>query len=349
MTLITLDMTAEDAPDSVKLSDPLASYGVRRTDTLEIVVADGTNMVDQGGGLYSYEFAEVEDIEYEYVIEVVTDGETYHMRRVVGAVESGEPPVETVRLIELAIIDQGVFTAADTVPLLSNPTGSYGVRRIDNEEVIITDGATFGTLGTGHYARGFVENEEALKYQYYAKVVLNEVTYYLGRTTEYVNSCVLAVGRYTDSEQIARQYGTDNLHKWVGVSDRDSAVDYGQRLYYFINEAEQRIDDALRGPYFTGPPFEDEIPPVIVECATLLAGVLAYESRGVVDFNPVTGGAQHRLQFQRARVDSLLKRIAMGRLKVSGGLSPNRVPTFYASPTVYSEEPYVAGENNGEA
>ena len=59
------------APASVTLSNPGATFGVRRLDTLDSVVAVGTPLVDGGGGIWYYEFEEPEPrLEYEYYLRV---------------------------------------------------------------------------------------------------------------------------------------------------------------------------------------------------------------------------------------------------------------------------------------
>ena len=61
-------------PVLITLSDPTGAYGVRRTDTSAVVVAAGTAVTDEGGGVYSYTFAEpAPDLTYEYFLRVRED------------------------------------------------------------------------------------------------------------------------------------------------------------------------------------------------------------------------------------------------------------------------------------
>jgi hypothetical protein len=63
---------------SVVLSDPTGAYGVRRADTLEIIVADGTVMELTSTGVYTYIIEDaVAGVTYEYWVEVLLDGDTY--------------------------------------------------------------------------------------------------------------------------------------------------------------------------------------------------------------------------------------------------------------------------------
>lgn len=67
---LTIDGIATDAA-SVLLEDPTGAYGVRRTDTLAVVVAAGTPMVHQGTGYYDYTFTNPADgITYQYWLKI---------------------------------------------------------------------------------------------------------------------------------------------------------------------------------------------------------------------------------------------------------------------------------------
>lgn len=73
--------------DAAKLSDRTGTYGVRRTDTLAVVVADGTDMESLGDGRYSYGFEDPADgLTYDYAVEFTYGGEI-HRRS--GTVEGG--------------------------------------------------------------------------------------------------------------------------------------------------------------------------------------------------------------------------------------------------------------------
>lgn len=65
---------------TAKLSSFDTSYGVKRTDTGAVVVADGTAMTNIGTGVYAYTFTDpASDLTYEYSVEFVYAGETYHI------------------------------------------------------------------------------------------------------------------------------------------------------------------------------------------------------------------------------------------------------------------------------
>jgi len=64
-------------PTSVKLSNEAGTYGVKRTDTDEVVVAGGTSMVKKSTGIYEYVFTDpAPNLIYDYWVEFVYGGET---------------------------------------------------------------------------------------------------------------------------------------------------------------------------------------------------------------------------------------------------------------------------------
>lgn len=73
----TIDGVLTDVT-SVVLSDPTATYGVKRNDTSAVVVADGTAMTKVSTGVYRHTFAEpAVGLTYTYWVEWVYGGETY--------------------------------------------------------------------------------------------------------------------------------------------------------------------------------------------------------------------------------------------------------------------------------
>ncbi len=71
---------APQAGLSVVASDPTGAYGVKRTDTDAVVVADATVMSEVGGGYYALAFTDpAPDLAYTGWVEYVYDGETYHV------------------------------------------------------------------------------------------------------------------------------------------------------------------------------------------------------------------------------------------------------------------------------
>jgi len=89
-------------PTSVKLSDPDGNFGVKRTDTDETVVADATAMTKESTGVYTHTFDDPADgLTYNYYVEVVHAGATYHFERNQAA--AGSTPESIALGIESAL------------------------------------------------------------------------------------------------------------------------------------------------------------------------------------------------------------------------------------------------------
>jgi hypothetical protein len=84
-TAITFRFLVDDVltdATSVVFSDPTDTFGLRRTDTLATVVANATALDHDGTGLYSYTVTDpAGGLTYNYWLEVVYDGATYHFER----------------------------------------------------------------------------------------------------------------------------------------------------------------------------------------------------------------------------------------------------------------------------
>lgn len=77
---------------SLKLSNTAGTFGARRQDTGEVIVADGTDFIRDDIGLYHFIFLDLVDSKiYEYWIERVYTGNTRHSERtfVAGATSEG--------------------------------------------------------------------------------------------------------------------------------------------------------------------------------------------------------------------------------------------------------------------
>lgn len=65
--------------ESAVLSDPTGTYGVKRTDTNEVIVADGTAMTRVGVGTYEYEFNDIVGISYSAYVEFQYGSSSYYV------------------------------------------------------------------------------------------------------------------------------------------------------------------------------------------------------------------------------------------------------------------------------
>jgi len=71
----------------------------------------------------------------------------------------------------------GVLTAVTTAKL-SDPTGTYGVKRNDTDAVVVADGTAMTNVSTGIYQSSFEEPEAGLSYTAYVEFVYGGSTYH---------------------------------------------------------------------------------------------------------------------------------------------------------------------------
>jgi len=62
--------------------------------------------------------------------------------------------------------------------VMSDPTGTFGVRRTDNSATVVADGTAMTNLATGIYNHRFTEPAQGLTYNYWEEIVYAGATYY---------------------------------------------------------------------------------------------------------------------------------------------------------------------------
>lgn len=139
------------------------------------------------------------------------------------------------KVITRTIKVNGTLTDATTVKL-SDPTGTYGVKRNDTDAVVVADGTAMTHVGTGQYSYTFDEPAAGLAYTAYVEVVYAGATYHdevtLGATTDGslgmdYDRLRREIGRYLD-------YGRDpadwDANQIVDVAD---ILDQGLTQFYY--------------------------------------------------------------------------------------------------------------------
>lgn len=101
---------------SAKLSDATGSYGVQRDDTLDVVVADGTDMTNESTGIYTYSFDEpAQDLTYTAWAEIVYGGNTYRFEYdITGTASSGSSTVAVTYATLQYVIGMALGLNADS-------------------------------------------------------------------------------------------------------------------------------------------------------------------------------------------------------------------------------------------
>lgn len=207
----------------------------------------------------------------------------------------------------------GVLTDLDTLPLLSSPSGTFGVKRLDTDATVVPNDTVMPRESVGRYVYNLGEPAPGLDYEYWVEWVYqgatNRTKFVIAQTG--VGSGgppvdpIPAEGRYTNSNRMYIKFGQENVLTWARYSDAESAAQAQERIALAIDIAEDFIDDALRGRWSYNVPFtEPKIPQAIRDIATTLAGVELYEARGLEDVED--GQPTHRL--------TMLKRFALRKL-----------------------------------
>ncbi len=120
---------------------------------------------------------------------------------------------------------------------------------------------------------------------------------------------------YTSRANIETAFGKDNVFVWADLNDNKIEAEVATRITAAIADADAWVDDQLRGGPFSTLPLSP-VPLMVQRAATLKAGVFIYESRGVTSFDPETGRAQHRLQWQNAEAMKIIKSIKCAQVRI---------------------------------
>lgn len=99
-----------------------------------------------------------------------------------------------------------------TSAVLSDPTGTYGVKRDDTDATVVADGTAMTNVSTGIYQYTFTEPASSLTYSYYVEWVYSGNTYREEFT--YVDDADSAISSSSDLSDALAQYN-DNLD-WEG-------------------------------------------------------------------------------------------------------------------------------------
>ncbi len=120
---------------------------------------------------------------------------------------------------------------------------------------------------------------------------------------------------YSIRADIEAIFGVDNVTKWGDLNNNENAGEITARITAAIVRADDDIDNALRGGQYKTLPFTS-VPETIKQLSATLSGVHLYEARGVTDFNVESGQPQHQLHWQRKRVETDLKKIRSGQIRL---------------------------------
>lgn len=107
----------------------------------------------------------------------------------------------------------GVLTDV-TSATLSDPTGAFGVERLDNNAVIVADGTPLVHISTGVYEYELTDPAPNLIYHYYVEVVRGGATYFVEKS----KSGPAAIGAGAEQIERARQVLLNALFEPLGLT-----------------------------------------------------------------------------------------------------------------------------------
>jgi hypothetical protein len=139
----------------------------------------------------------------------------------------------------------GVLTDLPSVPLLSDPTGAFGVRRNDTAATVVADATPMVHAGTGVYTYTFAAPAPSLEYSWWAEVAYTGNVYHFEREFADGGGVVIPVGgwRYSDRAHVVALVGNDAVNV-VWSLDGDNLEDVGLMEQDGI-QADTYIDRAL--------------------------------------------------------------------------------------------------------
>lgn len=140
---------------------------------------------------------------------------------------------------------------------------------------------------------------------------------------------------YCEDADVNMVFGRINVDRWADVDNVKDPTSVAARRAWAIEQASAEFDDRMRnGPLQA--PILDPFPPIVVRMVSYLAGVLLYESRGVVDMD-AKGKPLHVLSWAKDRFDEFVRdvharRIAVDAVLRDGAVATSDTPDFVSFP-----------------
>ncbi len=167
-----------------------------------------------------------------------------------------------------------------TSAVFRDPTDSYGVRRTDNNAVVVAAGVALDHDGTGQYSYTFTDPAPDLTYEYYIEWVYNGLTNRAAFTKTASSGGSPAVGRYASQANIEDIFGVEAIAEWSALESSSSSPDV-VRIQQALDYADGEIDTRLRGgPYVVPLALFGDSVNTVRDWAAKLAGLWLLDSRG---------------------------------------------------------------------
>lgn len=119
----------------------------------------------------------------------------------------------------------GTLTDPTSV-VLSDPTGTYGVKRNDTSAVVVADGTAMTKQSVGIYQYTFTEPAASLTYTAYIEFVYDGATYHFERPLTGAD----AAGVATTTLETARSLVTDAVMQWPASRYTNTQIDHAIKM-----------------------------------------------------------------------------------------------------------------------
>lgn len=190
------------------------------------------------------------------------------------------------KTISYALKVDGVLTNATTVKL-SDPTGTFGVRRQDTQEAIVAEGVDFTHDSTGLYSYALTNLVAGVVYEYWIKRVYAGVT---NRTERTFAASPKLEGYYASLSDLYAIAGEMNVQTYSAL-DGGSTLDE-DRVQAALDQTDTEINAYLIGAGVESPAQESEtLFMLLTQSSARLAACWLYRSRGNRDV-PADGSAE---------------------------------------------------------
>lgn len=190
----------------------------------------------------------------------------------------------------------GVLTDVNTIKL-SDPTGLYGVKRVDTGAIVVPDGKDILRESLGVYSFTLLPTVTVdqllplvpdVEYEYWIEWTYNGGTRWQDRLFTAKDAVTTATNPYTTWERFKRKWGEKNITTASNKDGKALTPDF-EVVQDAFDHATDEIHDSLRGGVVAVPldftAYSDDIPACVREWVHVLAYAHMYDSRGFEDTN----------------------------------------------------------------
>jgi hypothetical protein len=136
---------------------------------------------------------------------------------------------------------------------------------------------------------------------------------------------------YANESDVIQIYGTSNVTTWADLDNLGDNNLMKTRVCWALQLAYEQINNRLYGGPYTVP-FVMPAPYQVKDLNARLAGVLLYESRGIVDVPEGDKSSTHRLIYQRKLCEKIISGIHAGLIHLATLTGTTEIPVNQIDP-----------------